>query len=238
MVFGIETVTTTNLTIRGGPDASGDISLFIGPVYETTKGANLFTTGPISNQTPLFIGLPLSDGGASGSLPIYMNGQPNYGGTSIANPAPIRIVGIPNPTFSTNSTLTMRGPNYVENNTFTTLFITKPAPPEIPQGGSTSPFDVGIISLIGAISISGYSAATKNLSLAIRGDQSSTTNTTLYIETDFNIGKNTSLFVKQTNVTGTTPMFVSGKVTSTNNATLFIKTPSAQTLTLFERGTF
>lgn len=237
MVFGIETVTTTNLTIRGGPDASGDFSLFIGPVYETTKGANLFTTGPISNQTPLFIGLPLSDGGASGSLPIYMNGQPNYGGTSIANPAPIRIVGIPNPTFSTNSTLTMRGPNYVENNTFTTLFITKPAPPEIPQGGSTSPFDVGIISLIGAISISGYSAATKSLSLAIRGDQSSTTNTTLYIETDFNKGHTIPLFIKQTNVTGTTPMFASGQSITTNTATLFIKTPAFNNISLFETGT-
>jgi hypothetical protein len=236
MVFGLETVNTTTLTIRGGPDASGDISLFIGPVYEVTKSANLFITGPKSAEIPLFIGLPLSDGVASGKMPIYMNGQPNYGGTPIAKPLSMRVRGIPNTVIGTNATLTMRGPAYIEEKNFTTLFITRPAPPEIPQGGSTSPLDIGAISLIGVINISGYAASNKGISLAIRGDQSHNTNTTLYIETDFNKGKDIPLFIKQTNPNQSMTMFASGRSLTTNSATLFIKTPIVKTTTLFEIG--
>lgn len=236
MVFGLQTLKTTTLNIRGGPDASGDISLFIGPVYETTRNANLFITGPKSSEIPLFIGLPLSDGLASGNIPIYMNGQPNYGGTPIAKPLSLRIRGIPNTVIGTNGTLTMRGPDYIEQNSLTTLFITRPAPPEIPQGGSTSPLDIGAISLIGVINISGYAESNKGISLSIRGDQSTTTNTTLYIETDFNKGKDIPLFIKQTSPNASTTMFVSGRSLTTNSAALFIKTPIVKTATLFEIG--
>jgi hypothetical protein len=236
MVFGLETVNTASLTIRGGPDASGDISLFIGPVYQTVNTANLFITGPKSAEIPLFIGLPLSDGISASSMPIYMNGGPNYGGTSIANPLTLRMNGIPNTVFATNATLTMRGPDYIEKNTLTTLFITRPVPPEIPQGGSTSPLDIGALSLLGVINISGYAAANKNISMYIRGDQSNTTNTTLYIETDFNKGKDIPLFIKQTNPIAAISMFASGRSLTTNTATLFIKTPTNKTTTLFEIG--
>lgn len=236
MVFGLETVNTASLTIRGGPDASGDISLFIGPVYETTNTANLFISGPKSNEMPLFIGLPLSDGVAGGSLPIYMNAEQNYGGTQAVKPFTLKINGIPNAVIGTNATLTMRGPAYIEKNTITTLFITRPIPPEIPQGGSTSPLDIGAISLIGVINISGYAASNKNVSLYIRGDQSTTTNTTLYIETDFNKGNAIPLFIKQNNPNSSMTMFASGRSVISNNSTLFIKTPVIKSATLFEIG--
>lgn len=236
MVFGLETVNTASLTIRGGPDASGDISLFIGPVYETINTANLFITGPKSNEIPLFIGLPLSDGTAGSGLPIYMNAEQNYGGTQVVKPFTLKMSGIPNAVIGTNATLTMRGPAYIEKNTITTLFITRPLPPEIPQGGNTNPFDVGALSLLGVINISGYAASNKGISLSIRGDQSTTTNTTLYIETDFNKGKEIPLFIKQTSPTSSITMFASGRPVTTNNATLFIKTPAIKTTTLFEIG--
>jgi len=236
MVFGLETVNTASLTIRGGPDASGDISLFIGPVYETTNISTLFIPGPQSSEMPLFIGLPLSDGQANNNIPIYMNGEPNYGGTPVAKPFTLRINGIPNVTIATNATLAITGPDYIEHNGFTTLFLTRPISPEIPQGGSTSPLDIGALSLLGVINISGYASSNKGISLAIRGDQSTTTNTTLYIETDFNKGKTIPLFIKQTNPTANITMFASGRPITTQTTTLFIKTPAIKTTTLFEIG--
>ena len=228
MPFGIQSIKTTSLTIRGGPDASGLAPLRIGPQSESAEELDLYLAAPPSAEMPLFIGY---DNDVSGVLTTYLDGEAGFGGASFNSNTSLYVSPVANngSPLNTNINLRMLGPPFAESIEDIPLYI-NPSP--IPTGsGIVTTYVSGA-----AASSSSPELADGQTTLFIRNGVDVNNNTTLRIETDFNLGDTAPLYIQQRNPTTVAPLFMSGQTVATTTAPLYIAPPTDDNTTLYLIG--
>ncbi len=226
IVGGIGLLTNKNLFIKGYPDGSGVSPLFIGPANRENIEQTLFTTGPVASDVPLFIGF---DQVSSGSQSAYILGTQGFGGSPDQLDITLRIEGTDGSLFTDINTLTLLGPEKIDDNSTTTLFTEAGS---IPTGSGTLQFFT-----------EGASATTTNpvlenstVNLFIRNEQTFNSDATLYVEKDFNTAETSTLFLKSNTPSGVATLYSSGVGVNTASANLLIKAPEVRKMSIFSRG--
>ena len=218
-----------SLTIRGGPDTEGQLTLYVGPSNPFNASTDLFIAGPAANEMPLFIG-PNKDFQGSGVLslsitadstgdfnndglaPLYIKSIANSG-APFQSTAPLRIISNEKLVTSGNTPLNIDGQMGTNNGLMTLL---------VPGDTASSSFPIS------AESETTLYIASYNTTASPACD--------LNIATDFNYGDTFTFYMKSTNPSGTAPLYTSGVGAITSNLSLSIRSPFAGDTTLYSIG--
>ncbi len=228
MPFPTGFVTNESLFIKGYPDKSGVATLFMGPSQILDSDASLMIAGPASAKAPLFVNTPPP---TSGEQTLYMLGQDAFGGVSDQLDIPLRIKGMSEggTPFTSTATLTILGPDKIDNDTNATLFIDSGPTPT--GSGTLQFFTEGANPTVSSPVLDD-----SNMGLFIRNAETFDSNTTLFVEKGFNTAETASLFVKSSNPSGVVALYSSGVGVATTSSDLLIKAPEVKTTNLFSRG--
>lgn len=228
MPFPVQFETTETLFIFGYPPVSGVTPLYIGPSQRDNEQATLHITGPASAEAPLFVNTPPP---ASGEQTLYMLGVEAFGGSPDQVDIPLRIKGMTEggAPFTSTTTLTILGPDKIDNDTNTTLFIDSGPTPT--GSGTLQFFTEGANP-----TVSNPVLDDSNMRLFIRNADTFDSNTTLFVEKDFNTAETTSLFLKSNSPSEVATLYSSGIGVTPGVAPLIIKAPEVKAASLFSRG--
>ena len=219
---------TESLFIFGYPPVSGVASLYTGPSQRENEQVTLHITGPASAEAPLFVNTPPP---ASGEQRLYVWGQEAFGGGPDQLDTTLTIKGMTEggAPFTSTSTLTVLGPDKIDNDTNTTLFIESGPTPT--GSGTLQFFTEGANATVDNPALND-----SNMGLFIRNADTFDSNTTLFVEKGFNTAETTSLFLKSSSLSGVSTLYSSGIGVTPGVAPLIIKAPEVKTTNLFSRG--
>ena len=223
-----EFTAATTLFTRGSPDATGVVSLFIGPQVYDQDNFSLFTQGPPFIASTLFISTLQNQ--ASGSLgSLYVDGVIGFGGAGYQGYLSLSLPWVNvGASIDSSHTLSVTGPSFQEEIEEETLFI----------AASTADTVSGDLSFVttGTDPSSGSPEnASNQTQLFIRNATTyDERGATLFIEKEFNSAGLLSLNLQGVGVpTNTLTMFVDGIFTETESTDLYVKGPTLETTTLF-----
>lgn len=220
---GISSISYLGLSISG-PEAKDMPLTVIGPM-PVSGAMSLFTQGPEANNLTLWIGREVD---ASGTIPLFLTAPMSSGspGTTLAQgETTLSVLGTSYDEINENTSLSISAPSIGSGIGISTLFVEVDAP----SADGTVPVSGQM-----AISLEGNNPAdvrqykSDQTTLFIRVEEVQTSGMVLYLERP--TVQSVPLSITSQISSGVLPVSISGVVSETSTATLYVDTPILKTM--------